>query len=258
MNLKHVFVSLFLCASLVASPTMPWLKSARGPSGSAPAGPTAYLQLKLNEGTGTTANDDGTGNNDGTLTGGATWTTGPNSNGAVALDGTDDYVAVANESNFDRERTDAWSISAWVKVNSGASGGQPIAVKKQASGNQPGFEIFVDTTNDRVRVFIADSTAAELQVNSANSSFSINAWHHVVVTYDGSSSGAGLKVYVDNGSAATGSGTVSNSILNDSALNIGYNNASALYLNGVVDDFRFYLEELSSGDVSTIYIAGAQ
>jgi len=50
MNLKHVLVSIFLCASLVASPTMPWLKNARGPSGSAPA--PSYLVNQNFEGTG--------------------------------------------------------------------------------------------------------------------------------------------------------------------------------------------------------------
>ncbi len=57
MNAKHLFVSILLCASLVASPTMPWLKNARGPSGGGGGGggsPTYDSQIQTK-----TASPDG-------------------------------------------------------------------------------------------------------------------------------------------------------------------------------------------------------
>src|SRR3989344_5954676 len=67
----------------------------------------------FDEGTGTTAQGSSGNNNTGILTNGPTWTTGKIGQ-ALNFDGVDDYVDVANESNFDFERTDSFSISAWV------------------------------------------------------------------------------------------------------------------------------------------------
>ena len=81
---------------------------------------------KLDEASGTTAVDS-TGANNGTLTNNPAWTTGKIGNG-LSFDGTNDYVNIANESNFDFERTNSFSASAWVKNNS-TTGEYPILSK---------------------------------------------------------------------------------------------------------------------------------
>lgn len=212
---------------------------------------------KLNEGSGTSAADSSSGGtNTGTLTNGPTWGTGPNSTGDVVFDGTDDYIAILNESNFDRERTDAFSLSVWVKVNSAATGSRPVMNKQQTTGNQPGIDFKIDADNDRVRCFLVQSNAASVDATTAISSLSKNAWHLIAVTYDGSSNGTGLKVYIDNGASTAGSGTLTLSILNDNVLWLGRD--SGFYFYGEMDDARFYTRELTSGEVGALYSGGAK
>src|SRR5690348_6703426 len=88
---------LWFASSPLFAQWMPILSAGSG----AAVDPTLQAWWKFNEGSGTTAADFTGNGNTGTLTGGASWTTG-----AVVLDGVDGYVAVANEANFDRERTD--------------------------------------------------------------------------------------------------------------------------------------------------------
>src|SRR3989344_3227356 len=91
----------------------------------------------FDEGSGTTAQDSSGNNNTGILTNGPTWTTGKIGQ-ALNFDGVDDYVDVANESNFDFERTDPFSISLWVNYNTTATN-MALVNKMQPSGNFPGY-----------------------------------------------------------------------------------------------------------------------
>src|SRR5207253_2828346 len=117
--------------------------------GSPPAagGPTGLVGWwKFNESGGNAADSTGHGNT-GTLNGDAAYTTGQNSTNAITPDGTGDYVEVANESNFDFERTDPFSWSAWIKLHAIDSGQFAVISKGSPSGNQPGIDFRTDTDN---------------------------------------------------------------------------------------------------------------
>jgi len=80
---------------------------------------------QFEEGSGTTTSDASGNGNTGTLKPTAsepTWTT-DSAYGTYALsfDGTNDYVEIANESNFDFEKDDAFCVEASVKTSSSAT-----------------------------------------------------------------------------------------------------------------------------------------
>src|SRR3989344_6333653 len=102
---------------------------------------------KFDEGSGTTASDSSGNNNIGTLINNPAWTTGK-IGGGLSFDGVDDYVNISNESAFDFERTNPFSISAWVNYPSGSSDAS-IVSKMQNGGNFPGYEFSVDVNNLR-------------------------------------------------------------------------------------------------------------
>lgn len=212
---------------------------------------------KLNEGSGTST-ADATGNgNTGTLTNGPTWGTGPNSTGDVVFDGSNDYIAIANEANFDFDRTAAFSISAWIKWNATGSGSQYFFSKAATSGNEEGILFGVDYDNARLRSFLVNSSGSAIGCATANSSLSSGSWHHCVLTYDGSSDGTHIKIYIDNGTAVTGgAGTLTGSILNANPAWIG--RSGSTFYKGEADDVRFYNIELTSGNVATLYTGGAK
>jgi hypothetical protein len=78
-------------------------------------------------------------------------------------------------------------------------------------------------------------------------------WHHVALTYDGSSNLAGTQLYVDgNLEAKTATtNTLTGSILNDVNLVLG-SRAGGLLYNGQMDDFRLYDYALSSAQINDI------
>ncbi len=216
------------------------------------------LWAKLNEGTGTfTADSTGNGNS-GTLIGGSSWTTGPNSTNAVTFDGIDGYIEIANEANFDLERTDSFSITGWVKVNASATGnGRIIFGKLQQTGNSPGIVLMNDSDNQLLRGYLVQLDGNFILVQGSINSFTPNIWRSVVFTYDGSSAATGMNIYVNGLLYATGiSGTLSQSILNDNPVYFG--RGTNTYFWGDLDDMRVYRRILSLSEINTLYSGGAQ
>lgn len=101
MYYRALFVLLFIQAALLAQP-------ADKPEGTPTVTDDDVIGFWLfNEGTGSTAADLSTYGDDGTLTGGASWATGP----CISFDGTDDYVDVGDQDQFDGLTN--FSVVAW-------------------------------------------------------------------------------------------------------------------------------------------------
>ncbi len=85
---------------------------------------------------------DSAGSNNGTVTGTTTYVTGKVGKG-ISLNGSS-YVTLANESNFDFEHTNPFSITFWIKMNSGSDGGTYyVAAKQNAGGGQVGLGLLL-------------------------------------------------------------------------------------------------------------------
>ena len=172
-------------------------------------------------------------------------------NFSLNFDGTDDLVSAGNVLGF--ERTDAFSISAWVKRNS--SKNQMIVSKRLSSGNLTGYSLRITNSTNQLQVQLRSAGSNRLILNGSTA-LDTN-WNHVVLTYDGSSNISGLNVYV-NGSNDNGSttGTLSLSILNSAEFNIGAENNNDDFFDGNIDEVALFNSELSSTNVSTIYNSG--
>ena len=75
-------------------------------------------------------------------------------------------------------------------------------------------------------------------------------WHHVMVTYDGSSSADGIRIYVDGEpqDLLVRHDCLSDSIRTDQPLRIGRRSTSAHFV-GIIDDVRIYSRDLSATEV---------
>src|SRR3989338_43253 len=208
---------------------------------------------KMDETTGTTASDSA-GTNTGTLINSPTWTTGKLNN-ALSFDGINDYTNISNESNFDFERTNSFSASAWIKI-------APTTVENSILGKEfngptyTGWAFYVEP--DSVRVFLVNKWDAPSNGIVKNSSIQVddNLWHHVAFTYNGTSLASGINIYID-GVLSNGTVTRDNlsaSMLNNVPLNIGSSvSGSANYFKGVLDEIRVYNRVLSSSDITELY-----
>jgi len=200
---------------------------------------------------------DSTGTNDGTVTGNQKFTTGKIGNNAFDFDGSS-FITLANEDNFDFERTDSFSIAFWMKTTSTDSTDHMIS--KRASGGE-GYQVFFQNGAAGLQLILKDASANVIRADlpTATKDVGDRIWHHIVWTYDGTSVSSGVKLYVDgidrtsDLSFALGNDTLSATILNSESLEIGKetSGASRIY-TGQLDDIRIFDIELTESQIKTI------
>ena len=194
-----------------------------------PTGTTPVAYYKLDN----SSEDFSTGGNDGTDTN-IEYRFGRFGQAAV-FNGSSSYIdtGISSLSTF--------SVSMWLNETSIASGG--------FFGNWNG------TANDDM-FWLTDNSSGALRINfdgagtqyfGTAGDFTINTWHHVVVTH---SSGS-INVYLDGSNI--GSTTTSNTTFSSGAnFYIGDDN-SGTYFDGLIDQVRIYSTALSSSQVTELY-----
>ena len=160
--------------------------------------------------------DDIWGGNNGTLQNGVSFVAGEVGQAFHFDSASTQFVEIPNSNNLNFERTDPFSIDAWIRTAETAVN-EFIFAKRLPSSPFTGYGLLVN--NGQVpKCFPSDTTppvAGELTFfldNSDNAScprdhaIFINGatkindgqWHHIAVTYDGSETAAGVKFYVDS------------------------------------------------------------
>ena len=147
------------------------------------------------------------------------------------------------------EYTAPFSLEFWIKFTSTIS--QTIISKQEGAGNFTGYGINVN--NGYIRVVIR-ANASEILSIETNTAKNDNIWHHVVMTYDGSNTLAGLKLYVDNveDNGVIANLPMSSSILTTNDFQIsGRGGSNILMVAGtVVDEVVVYQRELTPAEVA--------
>lgn len=208
---------------------------------------------KLDDQAGPTARDVSANGNDGTVNTGPRWVNSTYANGAgtAAVTHSSSYdnagwMVFGGDSNvsFSVGNYNPISISAWFYITGDGTSNPRIV-------NLPYFRLYV-TLGDLVGAY-ADWGTTDGNWQSTTT-FTRNAWHHVVVTYDSTSGGAPT-IYLDNATltltqlSGPGSGTYGST-------GTGYiGNSPGLGddFNGSIDDVRIYNVILSAADVDQLY-----
>jgi len=169
---------------------------------------------------------------------------------SVEFDGTDDSVNMGNASELNFNHNNAFTLSVWVKRDS--LGSAEIIRKMEDSGNLTGYQLAFASDKIRILHRRQNQTFNRIQRSTDATFTSTTEWYHIVSTYDGSRTNAGLKIYV-NGSEAASTGA--------NSMNAGAwtNNADfkvGRSTDGHIDEVSVYNSELSATDVATIYNGG--
>lgn len=155
------------------------------------------------------------------------------------------YVTVAGPSV---DRRASFSLSAWIKPGSAPIG--YVATKMDERGR--GFELLWYKSQPRFNlVHEWRRNAIEL---TATRTFSGGEWHHVVVTYDGSSQAAGFRLYVDGvaESLSVKHDALTGSTDSDAPWQIAWK-GGGLGFEGNLDEVRLYAASLSANDAAAAY-----
>ena len=198
--------------------------------------------------------NDALGTYNGTLTNGATYGTGIINQG-FSLDGVNDYVDFGNVLDFDGSTP--FSISCWINTNNVTSFRTPLG-KAQNLAPFTGYWFLITSTGQLRFVLSNDLNSPNWLAIENSTTLSTSTWYHCVMTYDGSKSSTGLKVYVDNALNTQNviSNTLTGSISNSKNFRVGARDNGQLY-DGLVDEVAVFNKELTASEVTELYNAGA-
>ncbi len=222
-----------------------------------PADPVGYWSF--DEGFGTTAYDESSQGNDGTLTNGPVWKDESEcvSGKCLYFDGTDDSVAI---SNFQFPIFNQFSTTQFFNF-------QTLAVSKpitaQWGDSQNAVLIKLDDTNsDEIKVCIADALTDDCTNYgiTTDADISANSWYNLQIVYDGAGSENSdkIKLYLDGiEKTLSFTGTIPTAFPESSeGLEIGGDTDLATYTNGKIDEVKIYPYARTAGQIKQDYNAG--
>lgn len=181
------------------------------------------------------------------------------------FDGTNEYLTIPSSDFLQNlERTDTFSISAWVYPISPSL--TPIITKWDSATPKGWF--FMALGYNAVSSF-SGTLALQLRPHSSaylytysNDSVIFNDWNHVLVTSDGTGTKAGTTFYingVDAGSQVGGNDNLTTgTIVTANPVEVGRNLDTGWYGNGKIAQLAYFNEELTSVNVTTIYNRGKE
>jgi len=170
---------------------------------------------------------------------GATWTEGKYRK-ALKFDGTDDYVRVPGSDDFVFGAND-FTVEMWVN---------PAALEGDWR------VLLADSPMDNFQVALSNGgTAAWIgfwgggtRTQTPSLSWTLGQWYHIAVTR---SNGA---VIICRDGLPVGSGTNTNDVGNNTAIDIGYRASTGQHpWNGTIDDVKIYNRTLSTAEIWTEY-----
>jgi hypothetical protein len=173
---------------------------------------------------------------------------------ATPFDADTDQALLGDYSSLRLSETDAWSISAWVRIT---STGRYRAILRR-HGSSPGFTgwlFSVDAADKLVLGVVSDTaTGDRLDVTGSAGTVTDGAWHHVVATYDGSKSSTGVMFYADTTADPITSGP--DSVTGSIAVSGEIGRIGAFGFGGDMCHLALFDRVLSTADISTLYGGG--
>ncbi len=148
------------------------------------------------------------------------------------------------------EGTDKFSIAVWIQL---ASNDASTVVSKidEAHGFR-GYDLIME--DGKIAAHFVHSWPGNAFKVVTKKAISLNEWHHVVVTYDGSSRASGVRIFVDGTSQElekTTDNELTDSIKTDKPFHIGRRQSSASF-KGLIDDVQLYTADLSGDAVAAL------
>jgi len=176
---------------------------------------------------------------------------------AVSLDGgANRFTSASSDFQFGADGTignePSFSGVAWIKKNSNGS-------SDTICGND-GQWYFYDFGGNLIFGIEDVSYGTGLsnwRYRQYTTPLTVGEWYHVAFTYDGSRSNTGIKLYVNGSEVVSNAGAGGSYDAMEAGTQFGIGKASVpAFFDGVIDEVAIYSDELTSGEVSTLYNGG--
>jgi alpha-L-arabinofuranosidase len=242
-HLRRVAIAAASATALVAG----GLGAASLSPAAADSSPTLAAHYALDEGSGTTAADSSGNGANGTLSSGASWTAGQVGTHAAAFNGSSGNVDIPKPVV---DTSQSFTVSAWVKLNS--TSGYQTAVSIDGS-NISGFFLQLSGSTGAfafTRRTADDAGATEVRADSSVVP-TAGTWYHIVGVDDVAA--GKLKIYVDGQEGSDAAFTGGWKAAGHTEIGRGFYNGGATdWVNGAVDDVRFYQGALTTAQAESV------
>lgn len=210
---------------------------------------------KLDEASGNALDASGNGN---TLTNAnVTFAAGKINNGAV-FNSTTDSLSTASSSPFNFTGATPFSVQAWVNPNTVNNNGY-IACHLKATANYEGWTFQYDSTGNAFLNIGQDNAGTNALYMKMNTNAITTGWQHLLVTYDGTKTPAGVKIYRNGSSQSLN--TVFNNFTGTASyagtFQLGSREGNSLNSNQSLDEVAVWSREVSGAEAVTLYNGGA-
>lgn len=173
------------------------------------------------------------------------------------FDGTDDQISFGDILDF--ERTDAFSLELWFNAGESSDNGGLICKMANGTAAMKGYGLWWESSLNRLAFrLISDvgsgNRAGIYALVISGNSIKDNDWHHIVATYDGSSSASGMKLYLNGSLLSTTyyNDNLSASISTSNNFTVGSRHDD-YYVPGFINKVRVYNQELTAANVLSNY-----
>jgi hypothetical protein len=175
------------------------------------------------------------------------------------FDGSNDRASVADVLDF--ERTNSFSVSGWFNSDTltETNAGRMIS-KADTTANQRGWFIAGAGVSggQHVQFGLINTVVTNNIRVETTSTYSNGTLYHFVATYDGSSNGSGVKIYIDGVLQAVSivNNNLSATTVSAAILTLGNREDGTRAFHGILAHLAVWDNELSQSDVDEIYNDG--
>jgi len=221
--------------------------------------PNPLAIWKMQEGSGVSLNDTGGSADNATITpsSAVTWQSNAGLPGFTPLWNGSGHANAASTTLTNFDGTTPFTVSLW--MNPSSLSGAMISTLSGANTN--GWAVEMNGASSPIAFFLINAFPANgLVVSSNTGSLSTGVLHHVVVTYDGSRTPAGVKIYIDGVSVATSIllNTLTATAANGTPISFGARPAPSTFYSGSMAFVRIYTAVLTAPQVSVLFGLGPQ
>ena len=170
-----------------------------------------------------------------------------------------DFINCGNNSSLSLDRTDSFSLSAWINSSSSLFNGSIFS--KFDNATSTGYFMGMNSARNNLRfAFRKGIGGGSSQYNyvETNDAINTNQWSHVLATYNGNQDASGIVLYVNG--VAVNTTIISNtlqsgSVSNNEPFRIG-SNSGATFFDGQISNAAVFNSVLTGSQVATIYNNG--
>jgi hypothetical protein len=181
--------------------------------------------------------------------------------GGESFNGTSQDITTANNAGL--TNTTAFSVALWFRLTATTNNKVFITTGQDSNPFDGVWVAYGDGSgfcNNKLELVITQTTANNTERICSNSTFMTTAtWTHLSMTYDGSQTTAGMKIYLNGALLAT---TVSQNqgfgAFTNRTWEIASSHTPDLFLDGDLDDIRIYNRALSAAEVRQLYEWGPE